>query len=98
MNRVMINKNLLDDFSRVLDEIQFEIRLELNINGDCNNEKLYKLLEQLTDAWEYVYNPIGIDIAKSMRRLYSHYITAKKTGDLDRAETYLQCYLVLKNG
>lgn len=98
MSRVLIDTPLLDDFSTILSDVLFEVRLDLVYAKGCDTEKLYSQLDRLTDAWRCVYSPIDITIAKSMRRLYSQYISAKKMGDLDSAEKYLQCYLVLKNG
>ena len=98
MNRIMIDKNLLDDFTTILTDVLFDVRLDLVYAKGVNAEKLYNLLDRLTDAWRCVYSPIDISIAQSMRRLYSQYIAAQKAGDLDGAEKYLQCYLVLKKG
>ena len=98
MNRIMIDKALLDDFSTVLSDVLFDVRLDLVYAKGVDAEKLYSQFDRLTDAWRCVYSPIDITIAKSMRRLYSQYISAKKIGDSDNAEKYLQCYLVLKNG
>ena len=94
MSKVMISQDSLENFSKVFSDTQFFIRMELN--HDCRKENIRQLLEQLEDAWSDIYNPINLDIAKSMRKLYGNYIQAKGSGDIEKANTYLLCYLAMK--
>lgn len=94
MNKVMMSQDSLESFSEILDDIQFSIKLE--ISQECSIGKIHDLLDELTDAWSDVYNPIDIDIARSMRQLYGNYIQAKKAGDAEKADTFLLCYLAMR--
>jgi hypothetical protein len=94
MSKVMINQNSLESFSEILDDIQFSIKLELG--QDCSKAKIHDLLDDLINAWADTYNPIDLQVARSMRKLYGNYLKAKNSGDTEQADIFLDCYLALR--
>jgi hypothetical protein len=94
MRKVMINQESLESFSEILDDIQFSIKLELS--QECNKAKIHDLLDDLINAWADTYNPIDIQLARSMRKLYGNYLRAKEAGDTEQADLFLDCYLALR--
>ena len=87
MSKVMIDLQTLENFSEVLDDIQFRIKMRL---GDSfGDAEIHDLMIDLMEAWLSVYNPIEVLMSRSKRQLYFQYIKAKKSGDLERANA---CY------
>ena len=94
MSKVMMSQDSLESFSEFLDDIQFSIKLELS--QECSKAKIHDLLDELTDAWSDVYNPIDIELARSMRKLYGNYLQAMKAGDNEKADAFMMCYMAMK--
>lgn len=99
MSKLMINRDSLDDYTELLSDVSFYIKLELNTRESrFDRDRIAHLLQQLTDAWDSVYSPIDRDISYTIRMLYGAYVRCKKEGNMDRARFYLDCYLDLKKG
>lgn len=99
MAKVMISRDALDDYTQLLSDVSFGVKLELNTRDNrLDRDRIVQLVQQLTDAWDSVYSPIDRDISYTLRKLYGAYVQCKKEGNMDRARFYLQCYLDLKRG
>jgi hypothetical protein len=90
----MISQEALEYFTAYLDDVQFSIKMELH--SECDKLKIRDLLDELKEAWADTYNPIDLQMARSMRGVYSRYLAAKKAGDLAEADLYLDCYLAMR--
>jgi hypothetical protein len=95
MKKIMMKQEALDSFTRILDDIQFSIKEELAYK-ETSKEKIRDLLDDLKMTWLDTYNSIDVEISRSLRRLYSGYVQAKKSGDIRQADLYLDCYLSIR--
>lgn len=95
MKKIMMKQEALDSFTRILDDIQFSIKEELAYK-ETSKEKIHDLLDDLKMTWLDTYNSIDVEISRSLRRLYSGYVQAKKSGDIRQADLYLDCYLSIR--
>lgn len=94
--RVMIRQDALDSFTEILDDIHFSIVIEL-AKKDSNKKVIRELLDELKIYWSGIYNSADIQVSRSLRKLYSCYVKAKQSGDMEAAALYLDCYLSVKN-
>jgi hypothetical protein len=94
MRKIMISQEALECFTAYLDDVQFCIKMELH--GKCDKQKIRDLLDELKEAWADTYDPIDLQMARSMRNMYSRYLAAKKAGNMEEAELYLDCYLAMR--
>lgn len=90
VSKVTINQDKLEAFSGTLDGAVSLIKLEMHTT--CDKAKIRQLLDQLLDAWAYVYDPTVVCINRAMHNLYGLYIRAKKAGNAAKAKAYLECY------
>jgi len=96
MKKVMIKQEALESFTEILDDIQWSVKVEL-AQKECDKERINDLLDELKLTWADTYNSIDLQVSRSLRNLYGNYIKAKKAGDMEQAELYLDCYLSVKN-
>lgn len=95
MRKVMMKQEAMDSFTEILNDIQYSIKVELN-RKECNKEKIRDLVDDLKMTWADTYNSIDLQVSRSLRKLYGCYIKAKKTGNMEQADLYLDCYLSVR--
>lgn len=79
-------------FGRELTDVTDLIRTEVRGKKEPNHRRIIDLLDQLLDAWDYVYDPISICISRSLHTIYGLYVQAKKSNEPIKAEGYLRLY------
>ncbi len=89
--KITIEEDRLEMFMRELNDVSDLIRLELHqINPDSS--KIRDLLDQLSDAWTYVYDPISITTSRALHTVYGLYCQASRSGESEKAQNYLTLY------
>lgn len=78
MSKLMINRDSLDDYTELLSDVSFHIKLELNTReGRLDRDRIAHLLQQLTDAWDFVYSPIDRDISYTLTVIPGFFLTTQ---------------------
>ncbi|NMB32721.1 MAG: hypothetical protein GX992_00555 [Clostridium sp.] len=95
MAKIMLDEDILSEFSQFLWDICFSINCETN-KTEIDRKVIYDLTERLAYSWDDIYNPAEVTFAKALRSLYGQYIKAKKDGDMVGAGKFLASYLALK--
>lgn len=95
----MISQDKLDSFSSVLKNVTYSISIQVGLSNfnENNSTKIVSLLQQLLDSWNEVYDPTDLFYSKSMHNIYGLYVKAKKNGEINQAEKYLDIYKTLKD-
>jgi hypothetical protein len=95
MPKIMLDEDILSEFSQLLWDIRFSINLEIN-KKYIDRNAVYEMTDQMVYAWDDIYNPAEISLSKALRILYGQYIKAKKDGDIKAADVHLKNYIDLK--
>lgn len=95
MAKIMLDEDILSEFSQLLWDIRFSINLEIN-KKNIDRKIIYEMTDQLVYAWDDIYNPAEISFSRALRVLYGQYIKAKKEGDIKAADVHFKNYIELK--
>lgn len=97
MSKIILDDDVLDDFSDFLKDVIFTIKSEV-YKKNIDRDAIIGLLDQMQDTWNKIYDPVVRTLNQSKRHVYSQYIKAKKAGEQEKAQEYLSLYIKLKKG